>query len=63
VGASVAMQDDDVSSRTFIAQCTTGLVVKDCISHPYKPAGKTALNNNLCMQAPMAMRNSKSPCG
>ncbi|PNF41667.1 hypothetical protein B7P43_G06971, partial [Cryptotermes secundus] len=26
VGASVVMQDDDVSSRTFIAQCTTELV-------------------------------------
>jgi len=26
VGASVVMQDDDVSSRTFIAQCTTVLV-------------------------------------
>ncbi|PNF25988.1 hypothetical protein B7P43_G06386, partial [Cryptotermes secundus] len=26
VGASVVMQDDDVSSRIFIAQCTTELV-------------------------------------
>jgi len=26
MGASVAMQDDDVSSRTFTAQCTTELV-------------------------------------
>ena len=26
VGTSVVMQDDDVSTRTFIAQCTTELV-------------------------------------